>query len=329
MDFVNHFKKNIFETNAHNFEEKCLQIYKYQYSNCKIYYEFVNLTRKSNFVPKNIFEIPFLPIQFFKTHKVITGENKYVKIFESSGTNGIQTSKHYINNLEFYHTISKNIFEKIFFPLSECIIFPLLPSYSERNNSSLVSMVSYFMDQTNQKSKKYYLNQFSELYADIEIGIKAKKKIIVFGVTFALLDWADSHDRIDLPFYIIETGGMKGRKNEIVREEVHQILQNKFPNATICSEYGMTELLSQGYAKDGFSFEFPNWQKIVLREISDPIFLNDKTEKGGINIIDLANIDAVSFIETQDIAEKSINNSYKILGRIDNSDVRGCSLLYT
>lgn len=328
MGFVDDFKNNIFNTNSQNFEEKCLSIYKYQFENCKIYKEYVNLTQKKQFFPKKTTEIPFLPIQFFKSHQIISGDNTFIKTFESSGTTGIKTSKHYIKDLEFYHKISKNIFEKMFFELSNCIIYPLLPSYSERSNSSLISMVSYFMEETKQENKRYYLNQFKDLSNDIEIGIKNKKNIIVFGVTFALLDWADAQNNMDLPFYIIETGGMKGRKNEMVREEVHQILQNKFPNAQICSEYGMTELLSQAYAKDGFNFETPPWQKIFLRNTSDPFEVNEKTQKGGINIIDLANIDSVSFIETQDIGEKSLKNSFKILGRIDNSDLRGCSLLY-
>lgn len=329
MDFVSQFKKDIFNINPTNFDAKCLEAFHYQYLHNKVYQQFIHLVYGANYSPKNRHEIPFLPISFFKTHTVITGCNDFEKFFESSGTTGTSTSKHFVKDVVFYHLVTQNVFENLFFDLSNTIILPLLPSYTERSNSSLVSMVTNFMKINGQNSQDFYLYNFDDLNKKIVEYANLGKKIVVFGVTFALIDWALAAMPNDSAFIIIETGGMKGRKKEIIREEVHQMIQQKFKNATLASEYGMTELLSQGYAKDGHIFETPNWMQIVIRDASDPLLVNPNLQKGALNVIDLANIDSICFVETEDLAQKISQNTFKIIGRIDQSDVRGCNLMYT
>ncbi len=328
MDFVSQFKSDIFNTNSSNFDDKCLQAFQYQYNNNVVYRQFTHFVFGPNYLPKNRFEIPFLPISFFKTHQIISGNNTYNKIFESSGTTGQVTSKHYVKDTLLYDKISVYIFEKLFFKLSNTVILPLLPSYSERSNSSLVWMVKHLMTKTGQDNQDFYLYNFKDLDIQIKKLSSQNKHILLFGVTFALLDWAEQTNIKNTNLTIIETGGMKGRKNELIREEVHAIIRHKLPNATIASEYGMTELLSQGYAKDGHHFETPAWMQILIRDVSDPLLVSNQLPKGGLNVIDLANIDSVCFIETEDLVEKSTNNTYKVIGRINQSDLRGCNLMY-
>jgi phenylacetate-coenzyme A ligase PaaK-like adenylate-forming protein len=291
-------------------------------------------------------KVPCLPIQFFKYHKIISDAAPTQIIFESSGTTGGNTSKHYVSDLPFYEHVSQQIFEQFYGPLNNFHILALLPSYLERNNSSLVYMAQSFIYRTYSKESGFYLKNIAELIQQLRHLSKqnSKRKILLMGVTFALLDLADSGE--DLSFMqhlkdrliIMETGGMKGKRKELLREEVHQQLISAFGIEKIHSEYGMTELLSQGYSKGNGIFELPQTMKILLREINDPFkiistmnFINPQEQRsirGGINAIDLANIDSCCFIETQDLgAYNTENQSFSIVGRFDNSDIRGCNLM--
>lgn len=328
MNFIEKHKQRIFSINEYDFEKIALEVFDFQYNNNVVYQKYVDLVFKKNYQPKNINNIPFLPISLFKSHKIISTKDAVKKVFESSGTTGIETSKHYVVDTDFYNKISSYFFESKFGQLSKFEILPLLPSYSERSNSSLVHMVDYFISKSNTKTPKYYLSNFDELTQKINSFSAQNQPVIVFGVTFALLDWAENTEKNESKFYIIETGGMKGRKKEIIRDEVHLILKKTFPNAVLCSEYGMTELLSQAYSIDGDLFSAPNWMKVLLRDTDDALTLKSTTNRGGINIIDLANIESCCFIETQDLGQKINSKLFKVLGRFDNSDVRGCNLLY-
>lgn len=328
LNFIESHKQNIFSISESNFEQKSLEVFEFQYFNNLVYQKYVDLVFKKNYKPEHIENIPFLPISFFKSHKILSSNNQIKKVFESSGTTGIETSKHYVSDTDFYNKISSHFFEKQFGDLSKFEILPLLPSYIERSNSSLVHMVDYFISRSANKNPKYYLSNFDELTQKIDTLSAENKPIIVFGVTFALLDWAEKIKFNPAKFYIIETGGMKGRKKEMIRDEVHEILKKAFPNAILCSEYGMTELLSQAYAINGDVFSAPSWMKILLRDTDDALSLKSTTQRGGINIIDLANIDSCCFVETQDLGQQIDANLFKVLGRFDHSDIRGCNLLY-
>ena len=294
-------------------------------------------------------KIPFLPIEFFKSQNVISGEDKTRITFESSGTTGQNTSQHHVQDPEFYLQIAEQIFEKFYGKLSDFQIFALLPSYLERTNSSLIYMVDHFIKKSGNPNSGFYLDDYKALAKALG-GDETKKKgngrnrtsnILLIGVTFGLLDFAESD--IDLSFLqntdnliVMETGGMKGRRKELLREEVHEILTKAFHVKTIHSEYGMTELLSQGYSKGEGIFELPVSMKIMLRDINDPFHYITNSRSGGINIIDLANMDSCCFVETKDLGswitenrEQSLDNyqRFSILGRFDNSDIRGCNLM--
>ena len=294
-------------------------------------------------------KIPFLPIEFFKSQNVISGEDKTRITFESSGTTGQNTSQHHVQDPEFYLQIAEQIFEKFYGKLSDFQIFALLPSYLERTNSSLIYMVDHFIKKSGNPNSGFYLDDYKALAKALG-GDGTNKKgngrnrtsnILLIGVTFGLLDFAESD--IDLSFLqntdnliVMETGGMKGRRKELLREEVHEILTKAFHVKTIHSEYGMTELLSQGYSKGEGIFELPVSMKIMLRDINDPFHYITNSRSGGINIIDLANMDSCCFVETKDLGswitenrEQSLDNyqRFSILGRFDNSDIRGCNLM--
>jgi phenylacetate-coenzyme A ligase PaaK-like adenylate-forming protein len=324
MDFSTSFKVQLTNLSAHQFQDACLDLFDYQYSQNEVYKSYCEAIRVKKSNIKTIEQIPFLPISFFKTHQVIV-KNKIPKIiFESSGTTGSNTSKHYVSDPDFYLEVATHIFCKEFGRLEDFHFFALLPSYKERGNSSLVYMMNHFMK---HQTAQYYLYNHQELYNDIKTKIAQKQKIVVWGVTFGLLDFFETYS-IDLQDnIIIETGGMKGRKQEMVREEVHELLSKASRLKNIGSEYGMTELLSQGYAKTNGIFSTPTWMRVLLRDSTDPFSVNSSIKRGGINIIDLANIDSCAFIETSDLGERLPNNQFKVLGRFDNSDIRGCNLM--
>lgn len=333
--------------NPHTFEELALEIFRFQAFANPIYKEYLGFLKIDPQKIDRLEKIPFLPIQFFKHHKIITDNAPTQMVFESSGTTRQNTSKHYVSDLPFYEHISQKIFEQFYGPITDYHILALLPSYLERNNSSLVYMVQSFIYRSYSRESGFYLNDTAELLKrlhQLSENAQTPRKVLLIGVTFALLDLVEQQKDLDfLPGFgdrliVMETGGMKGRRKELLREEVHEILTRHLPVQHIHSEYGMTELLSQGYSQGNGIFQLPETMKILLREINDPFkiissqFRSDITKettiRGGINVIDLANIDSCSFIETQDLGSWQVNSQqFSVIGRFDNSDIRGCNLL--
>ncbi len=329
--FVQDFKSTFFEINENNFEQKALELFYFQAKSNVVYADFLE---KIKINPQNIKvleDIPFLPIDFFKDFKVVSEENSEnisnEVIFESSGTTGQVTSKHYVKDTNFYKKVSKNIFENIYQKLENWHILALLPSYLERGNSSLVFMVEDFIQKSGSKYAGFYLDNVAELSQKIQLLRQKNEKILLIGVTFALLDFAENHPQDLSDVIIMETGGMKGRRKELIRQDAHEILCNAFNVKQIHSEYGMTELLSQAYSQENGIFTLPPSMKFLLRDTTDPFSGNLTRQSGALNIIDLANIESCAFLETKDLAKKNSPNTYEILGRLDNTDIRGCNLM--
>lgn len=347
-------KQKVLQLIPKEFDSLALEIFRYQADNNLVYKKYLDCLRIQIDSIKSIEQIPFLPIEFFKTQTVITGEDKTRITFESSGTTGQNTSQHHVQDPDFYVEIAEQIFEKFYGKLADFQIFALLPSYLERTNSSLVYMVEHFIKKSGSTNSGFYLDDYEALAKALkgdwkqEIGETENRtsKTLLIGVTFGLLDFAESGTAgvpVDLSFLqdtdnliVMETGGMKGRRKELLREEVHEILTSAFHVKNIHSEYGMTELLSQGYSKGEGIFELPVSMKIMLRDVNDPFHYISNSRSGGINVIDLANVDSCAFIETKDlgswITENGENQSsnyqkFRILGRFDNSDIRGCNLM--
>ena len=304
-----------------NFNVEALKIFNYQYNNNKVYNKYCNLLKIKNV--SKIEEIPFLPIKFFKSHEVICGDN-YSHVFKSSGTKGIK-SKHYISDINLYIKSFVKTFKIQYGEIKGTVFLGLLPSYLEQGNSSLVFMVNHLINSSEQKESGFYLNDYKKLF-DLINNIK-DKKIILFGVSYALLDFVEKYPVKSKNLIIIETGGMKGRKKEITKEELYIKLEKGFHTGLIHSEYGMTELLSQAYSKKNGVFKTTNWLKVFNRNINNPFDVKNKG-KGLLNFIDLANINSCSFIATDDIGEVFSNDSFKVLGRLNESDIRGCSLMF-
>ncbi|MBS3737951.1 LuxE/PaaK family acyltransferase [Mesohalobacter halotolerans] len=310
------------------FNELSLEVFSYQYENCSVYRQFCELLKKS---PQNVNEpeaIPFLPIEFFKSHKILSSQKPVQKSFTSSGTTGSQTSKHHITDLRLYEDNSTRIFEKFYGPVEDYCILALLPSYLERDGSSLVYMVDHFIKKSNNSESGFYLNNHEKLYRKLISLENKSQKTLLIGVSFGLLDFIEKY-KLNLNHTIVmETGGMKGRRKEMIREDLHDRLKKGFGVRSIHSEYGMTELLSQAYSKGAGIFDLPDTMKILIRDPEDPLMLFSKYNKtGGINVIDLCNMNSCSFIATQDLGQKTNDNTLKILGRFDHSDIRGCNLL--
>lgn len=309
-----------------SFNDLALSVFQYQYEHNKIYHEFVEHLSVFPDKIQHYSKIPFLPIGFFKTQKIHSGSYKEEQVFESSGTGSETRSRHYVTDIDFYNKNSVKIFESAFGSLQEKVILGMLPSYLERGSSSLVHMVNYFMQQTKNSDSAFYLNDFQKLAQKLEVLKNQNKEVVLFGVTFALIDFCKTL-KIDFPdLKIIETGGMKGRGKELIRAELHQLLKNGFGVKNVYSEYGMTELLSQAYSIDENGFRMPPQMKILIRDLYDPM-AHFESGKGAISIIDLANIDSCSFIATDDMGEIKSNGRFDILGRMDTSEIRGCSLL--
>lgn len=313
------------------FNELALKIFKYQYLNNNIYYKFISTLGNQY---KNIdcidhySKIPFLPIEFFKSQQIITEGLKQGSIcFTSSGTTGQITSKHYVNDISIYESSFRLGFEKAYSNPSNYCIIALLPSYLERSGSSLVYMFEHLIKDSKHPLSGFYLNNFSDLIQTIKTLKKSNQKTLLLGVTYALLDLAELNIELNDNFTVMETGGMKGKREELLKMEVHQILKNKFNVKTIHSEYGMTELLSQAYSKREGIFNCPPWMKILIRDINDPFSYVQNNKGGGVNVVDLANINSCSFIETKDLGKLFNESDFEILGRIDNSDLRGCNLM--
>ena len=327
------FEKSIFAARPDNFNGLVLALFNYQYQNNTIYRQFCDSLRINAAAIDSIKKIPFLPISFFKTHAVKTGEFETTTIFESSGTTQNIPSKHYVKDIELYRKSFTTCFEKFYgHPQNKCIL-GLLPAYLERKNSSLVMMVDELIKTGKNPLSGFYLYDHEKLHRTILHNELLKLPTLLIGVTYALLDFAEAYPMQLRHTIVMETGGMKGRREEMTRQEVHAVLQKQLDISLVHSEYGMTELLSQAYSKGDGIFHCPGWMKIVLRDEDDPFHIitaddaQNKSQTGLINIIDLANIHSCSFIATDDIGRLNANESFEVLGRADNSDVRGCSLM--
>lgn len=308
----------------HRFDDLAVDIYRYQYRYNPVYRQFCTLIGRTPDHFSDVSGIPFLPIGFFKTNNVITGTFDPAAIFESSGTTGQTPSKHFVNDLELYDSLSESGFMSVFDqPIEDFKWFGLLPSYLERPNASLVRMVQHFV---HKGGGGFYIDDMQALISHLESS--SSEKTILIGVTFALLDLAEQYHG-ELPVtYVIETGGMKGRRREMTRREVHDKLKSAFGQDAICSEYGMTELLSQSWSKGDGLFECSPSMRICVRDISDPFTLVKPGVRGAINCIDLGNLDSCAFIATEDTGVVYENGTFEVQGRLDGSEQRGCNLMY-
>jgi hypothetical protein len=307
------------------FEALALELFDYQMENNPIYAPYAALILKGK-IPANIYEIPFLPIDFFKKEQIICQGKGVEEIFLSSGTTGEQ-SKHLVADLSLYKKSYLNTFQQFYGDINDYCILALLPSYQEREGSSLIYMADDLIKKSGHPKSGFYLNNLTELSNTIKELEKKGQKTILFGVTYALLDLAAQHPQNLKHTIIMETGGMKGKRKELLKEEIHQLLKEAFLTENIHSEYGMTELLSQSYSKRKNNFKSPPWMKILIRDVNDPLSIIGNNKTGGINVIDLANIYSCPFIATQDLGKTFDNDSFSVLGRFDNSDLRGCNLL--
>ena len=308
------------------FNETAIKIFLYQYENNQIYHKYVDYLAIQPNKIIHYSEIPFLPISFFKTHKIISGENNPVKTFKSSGTTGQEQSCHYITDLNLYDKSLLNGFNYFYGDITEYCIIAVLPSYHK--DSSLIYMSSKLIEMTGRKESGFY-NDYDEVIKLLSELNEKKIKTILIGVSYALLEMAEKYSCSLYDTIIMETGGMKGRKKEMIREELHSVLKKSFKINSIHSEYGMTELLSQAYSFSNGIFRCPPWMKVLIREMNDPLSIIGTNKSGGINVIDFANINSCSFIATDDTGFLNEDSSFEVTGRIDFSDIRGCNLLFT
>jgi hypothetical protein len=321
-------KENTFaiKTKA-EFDEIALQVFQYQAANCEVYKAFIDGLRID---PALVFEteqIPFMPVEFFKSHRVVTGSTEPEVVFTSSGTTGMITSGHTVTDVSWYVQSFRKAFELFYGDIKNYTVLALLPAYLEREGSSLIYMAQDMITQSENPDSGFFLYNHEELFGILQKQKAAGKPTLLLGVTFALLDFVENY-QIDFPQLIVmETGGMKGRRKEMIREELHATLCAGFGVNAIHSEYGMTELLSQAYSKGEGIFNCPPWMRIIPRDPNDPLTLVSTGKTGGVNIIDLANINSCSFIATQDLGKVYEDGSFEVLGRFDNSDIRGCNLL--
>ena len=313
--------------NQSDFKTCALQVFRHQFKNNAIYRSFCDLLYIHSSDVKEIEEIPFLPIQFFKSHAVLSSTQAVKETFTSSGTTGSSVSKHMVTDLSWYTKSYTKGFEHFYGPIEEYTVLGLLPNYLERDGSSLIYMVDDFIKKSNKPSSGFYLNNLTELSKTLIALDKKGEKVLLIGVTFALLDLIERQQFKLQNTIIMETGGMKGRRKEIIRNELHEILCAGFGVSKIHSEYGMTELLSQGYSSGDGVFDCPPWMKILARDTEDALTMVGANKTGGLNVIDLANYNSCSFIATQDLGKVDNNGSFEVLGRFDHSDIRGCNLM--
>ena len=307
------------------FESLALELFHYQMENNPIYAPYAALILKGK-IPANIYEIPFLPIEFFKQEQIICQGKGVEEVFLSSGTTGEQ-SKHLVADLSIYKKSYLRAFQQFYGDINDYCILALLPSYQEKEGSSLIYMVDDLIKKSGHPKSGFYLNDLTKLSSTIKELENKGQKTILFGVTYALLDLATQHPQHLKHTLIMETGGMKGKRKELLKEEIHQLLEEAFLTKNIHSEYGMTELLSQSYSKGKNIFKSPPWMKILVRDVNDPLSIMGDNKKGGINVIDLANIHSCPFIATQDLGCTFEDGTFSVLGRFSNADVRGCNLL--
>lgn len=309
------------------FDTMAMRTFGFQYQNNKVYQEFCDYLGKNDKNTFTVTDIPFLPIEFFKTKNIITGNLAPELIFTSSGTTGSLTSKHMVANVSVYEQSFRAAFAHFYGNIKDYRILALLPAYLEREGSSLIYMVADLIANSHHVDSGFYLDDFEKLHQKLVELDKKGTKTLLIGVSFALLDFVETH-RLKLKNCIVmETGGMKGRRKELIRSELHQTLIDGFGVAKIHSEYGMTELLSQAYSKGDGIFKNPPWMKVFTRDTEDPLTIHPIGKTGGLNIIDLANVYSCSFLATQDLGRVFGDGSFEVLGRFDNSDIRGCNLM--
>lgn len=314
-------------SNTLEFEQACLAVFKHQALNCEVYNAYIYHLGVNIPAINNLNRIPYLPISFFKMHPVLSSKDKPEIIFSSSGTTGMAQSRHLVTDVSLYEQSFNKAFEQFYEKIQNTCLLALLPSYLERDGSSLIYMVDALLKQSKHPDSGYFLHNHEDLYNKLQKLKAGGQKTILIGVTYALLDFIEKY-QVDFPELIVmETGGMKGKRKEMVREELHQLLTAGFGVSTIHSEYGMTELLSQAYSYGNGVFNCPPWMKICLRDTNDPLSPAPDNKTGGINIIDLANLNSCSFIATQDLGRVFQDGSFEVLGRFDNADIRGCNLL--
>ncbi len=325
--FLTSFEKRLFTSSVHSFNDLCVELFQFQYDNNKTYRAYCDLI---NVKPEKINEftkIPFLPISAFKSHEMKCGSFKAEATFTSSGTGG-QTSRHLVKNLNLYEKSFQLGFEHFYNEIEEYCVLGLLPSYLEREGSSLIYMVNDFIKKSSHPKSGFFLNNQVDLYIVLKELVKKNTKVLLIGVSFALLDFADRYQiEASENLIVMETGGMKGRRKELIREELHVTLCTSFGVKHIHSEYGMTELLSQAYSKGNGVFETPPWMKVLIREQDDPFKMVKPRQAGAINIIDLANSSSCAFLRTDDLGIDVSDSQFKVLGRLDVSDLRGCNLM--
>jgi phenylacetate-coenzyme A ligase PaaK-like adenylate-forming protein len=309
------------------FEQQAIQLFRHQAAHNPVYRAYIDALGRDVHKVKRLDQIPFLPIAFFKSHEIKTGTWSEEAIFTSSGTTGMINAKHPVKSLSAYLENCERCFRHFFGPIENTIFLCLLPSYMEREGSSLVYMAEYFVEKSGHPASGFYLYDYARLQQHLLELKGGGQRIVLLGVTFALLDFAEQY-QIDVPELIVmETGGMKGRRKELLREEVHDVLQRAFNLPSIYSEYGMTELLSQAYSLGHGRFQCPPGMQIIIRDVNDPFDFAPKRGYGGINVIDLANAHSCAFIETQDLGRQHTDASFEVLGRFDNADIRGCNLM--
>ncbi|MGC1390322.1 MAG: acyltransferase [Bacteroidales bacterium] len=329
MTQLQNLQRRIFNIKSKkDFWETALEVFNYQYDHNSVYQDFI---KKLGKVPSDIktpYQIPFLPVELFRNHKIISGNFPVEMIFESSGTTGIIPGRHFVTELHLYEESFLRCFKLFYGEPEKYLIAALLPSYTERRGSSLVYMADYLIKRSRNPLSGFYKNNNGNLFLTIKNAKEAKQKVLLLGVSFALLDLAENQEPDLSGVIVMETGGMKGRRKEITRSELHTILKEKLNVLSVHSEYGMTELLSQAYSKEDGIFYCPPWMKIIIRDPMDPLTLyNESSGTGGINIIDLANINSCSFIATGDLGRIHEDEGFEVLGRFDNSDIRGCNLM--
>lgn len=329
MLFLQKFmKKNMFNIQSQeDFAKVTIEVFKHQFKNNSVYRSFCDLLYMHPSDVSKIEEIPFLPIQFFKSRKVLSSLEEVQETFTSSGTTGSITSKHFVTDIKFYKESYLKGFAHFYGNIEDYVVLALLPNYLERESSSLVFMVDDFIIKSKNIESGFYLNNIDELAKKLTNLDEIGQKVLLVGVSFALLDLIEKHQFKLKNTIIMETGGMKGRRKELIRNELHQLLQSGFGVDEIHSEYGMTELLSQGYSKGSGLFETPPWMKVLTRDTEDALTILPLGKAGGINVIDLANYNSCSFIATQDLGKVHKNETFEILGRFDTSDIRGCNLM--
>ncbi len=316
-------EERIFEADPGNLESLALEVFHFQYEHCGVYREFVDaLGRK---IPGKIEEIPFLPISFFKTHTILCGEEKPGLVFLSSGTTHQNRSRHYVLRPDLYERSFLRTYEHFTGKPEEQVILALLPNYLEQGNSSLVYMVERLVKESKNELSGFFKDDFETLLRHYEKAVASGKKVVIFGVSYALLDLAERNPDLSRAT-IIETGGMKGRRKELSKTELHHELKTAFGCAYISSEYGMTELFSQAYSDRDEYFSLPAWMRVLIRDTNDPFAFCPEGKTGGINVIDLANLYSCSFISTQDLGQLS-PRGLKLMGRFDHADIRGCNLM--